>query len=121
MLIIQLSAIKDLLRQFFLLKISLCIKPCFIQKQPPKVVYKQKCSLKFWYRCFAVNFDNFLRNLFLQNTSGRLLPLICSFSKMNINFKLVAIVCCFFWLSEASLLTTVSAPVTISQRLLPVK
>ena len=28
---------------------------------------------KLWHRCFSVNFAKFLRTLFLQNTSGRLL------------------------------------------------
>ena len=28
---------------------------------------------RLWHRCFPVNFTNFLRTLFLQNTSGRLL------------------------------------------------
>ena len=28
---------------------------------------------RFWHRCFVVNFEEFLRKPFLQNTSGRLL------------------------------------------------
>ena len=28
---------------------------------------------KLWHKCFSVNFSTFLRTLFLQNTSGRLL------------------------------------------------
>ena len=28
---------------------------------------------RLWHRCFSVNFEKFLRTLFLQNTSGRLL------------------------------------------------
>ena len=35
---------------------------------------------KLWHRCFLVNFVKFLRALFLQNTSGRLLLLKLSFS-----------------------------------------
>ena len=31
---------------------------------------------KLWHRCFPVNFGKFLRTLFLQNTSGRLLLFI---------------------------------------------
>ena len=30
---------------------------------------------RLWHRCFSVNFTNFLRTPFLQNTSGRLLLL----------------------------------------------
>ena len=55
------------------------------QKQPPEVFYKKRCSKKFakftgkhscqslWDRCFPVKFAKFLRTLFLQNTSKRLL------------------------------------------------
>ena len=78
-----------------------------IQKQPPEVFYEKRCSLNFrriqgnhlfqslffskvaglrsatllkrrlWHRCFPVNFVKFLRTLFLQNTSRRLLLTIC--------------------------------------------
>ena len=67
-----------------------------IQKQPPDVLCKKRCSQKFhrktpvpeslfnkvrpqpatllrekfWHRCFSVNFTKFRRKLFLQNTSG---------------------------------------------------
>ena len=34
-------------------------------------LYQKK---RLWYKCFSVNFVKFLRLLFLQNTSGRLLP-----------------------------------------------
>ena len=33
---------------------------------------------RLWHRCFPVNFAKFLRTLFLQNTSGRLLLQQCS-------------------------------------------
>ena len=33
-----------------------------------------------WHRCFPVNFANFLRTPFLQNTSGRLLQSFMAFS-----------------------------------------
>ena len=38
----------------------------------PATVLKKR----FWYRCFPVNFVKFLRIPILQNTSGRLLPMI---------------------------------------------
>ena len=56
-----------------------------MQKQPPYMFYKNRCSWKFrltpatllkkriWHRCFPVNFVKFLRTPFLQNTSGRML------------------------------------------------
>ena len=74
-----------------------------VQKQPPDAFCKKMCSSKFhkihrktpvpetffnrvvglrpatllkkrfWYRCFPVNFVKFLRTIFLQNTSERLL------------------------------------------------
>ena len=66
-----------------------------VQKQPPEAFYKKMCSWKFhkirrktparglrpatllkkrlWYRCFPVNFVQFPRTPFLQNTSERLL------------------------------------------------
>ena len=49
-----------------------------IQKQPQKLFLKipqnsQVFSWCFWHRCFPVNFVTFLRILYLQNTSGRLL------------------------------------------------
>ena len=55
-----------------------------MQKQPPYMFYKNRCSWKFrlspatllkkriWHRCFPVNFVKFLRTPFLQNTSGRM-------------------------------------------------
>ena len=62
-----------------------------LQKQPPKVFCKKRCSEKFCKmhrktkslcrRCFPVNFAKFLRTPFLQNTSGRLL-LILGTSKL---------------------------------------
>ena len=77
-----------------------------LQKQPPEVFYKERCSYKFrkinrkhlcqslflnkvaglrpatilkkklWHRCFPVNLAKFLGTPFLQNTSGRLLLLL---------------------------------------------
>ena len=77
-----------------------------IQKEPPEVFYKKGVLRNFakfagknlchnlflnkvaglrpetllkkrlWHRCFSVNFVKFLRTLFLQTTSGRLLPQI---------------------------------------------
>ena len=49
-----------------------------IQKQPQKLFLKipqksQVFSWCFWHRCFPVNFVTFLRILYLQNISGRLL------------------------------------------------
>ena len=37
-----------------------------------------------WYRCFPVNFAKFLRTLFLQNTSGRLLRSFLLFFFQNL-------------------------------------
>ena len=82
-----------------------------IQKQPPEVFYKKRCSDKFhkihrktpasesffnkvaglrpevrpeaWHRCFLANFEKFLRTPLLQYTSGRLLPNI-SLNDMSI-------------------------------------
>ena len=84
-----------------------------LQKQPPEVFYRNCCSLKLtnskgkhlcqslfctnvaglrpailfkkrlWHRYFSVNFAKFLRTLFLQNTSGRLLLL----NKINKNIR----------------------------------
>ena len=77
--------------------------PTNVQKQPPEMSCKRRCSQKFakftvkhlcqnlffnkvgslrpatllkkrlWHRCFPVNFAKFLRTPFLQNISGRLL------------------------------------------------
>ena len=39
---------------------------------------------RLWYRCFPVNFAKFLRTLFLQSTSGRLLlPQLENYSACN--------------------------------------
>ena len=51
------------------------------QKQAPEVFFKERCCLRpatlfkkrLWQRCFPVNFVKFLRALFSQNTSWRLL------------------------------------------------
>ena len=46
------------------------------QKRPPLLLQARSATLlkkRLWHRCFSVNFAKFLRTLFLQNTSGRLL------------------------------------------------
>ena len=45
-----------------------------------------------WHRCFPVNFAKFHRTPFLQNTSGRLLPLYCFFIAITI-FSLTTFSC----------------------------
>ena len=47
------------------------IKSCVL-KNFTKFTGKHLCQ-RLWRWCFPVNFDKFLRTLFLQNTSGRLL------------------------------------------------
>ena len=45
-------------------------------KRPPLLLQARSATLlkkRLWHRCFSVNFAKFLRTLFLQNTSGRLL------------------------------------------------
>ena len=75
----------DFFRDFCIAKnISLLLIPKLneLQKQPPEVFCKKRCSytapatlLKkgLWHRCFPVNFAKFLRTTFSQNTSARLL------------------------------------------------
>ena len=66
---------------FFSISISY-MQILYDQKQPPEVFYKKVVLRRFTkftgkhlcQRCFPVNFVKFLRTLFLQNTSGRLLP-----------------------------------------------
>ena len=58
-----------------LLRKRLCYR-CF-PKQPPEVFCKKRWPAtlfkkRLWHRCFPVNFAEFLRTSFLQNTSGRL-------------------------------------------------
>ena len=46
------------------------------QKRPPLLLQARSATLlkkRLWHRCFSVNFAKFLRTLFLQNTSRRLL------------------------------------------------
>ena len=71
------------------------------QKQPPEVFYKKRCCARVSFliklqaacnfiknetlsQCFPVNFAKFLRALFSQNTSGRLLLM---FVAKNVNVK----------------------------------
>ena len=53
---------KHLCQRFFFNKVSLC--DSLIKKS-------------LWHKCLPVNFAIFLRTLFLQNTSGRLLLDVC--------------------------------------------
>ena len=54
-----------------------CLEPCRISMMDffCKNSLRHASSLKkrFWYMCFLVNFEKFLRKPFFQNTSGRLL------------------------------------------------
>ena len=43
-----------------------------------KTIVPKACNVCFSYMCFPVNFAKFLRILFLQNTSGRVLVLLWS-------------------------------------------
>ena len=42
----------------------------YIQKQPPDLRPATLLKKRLWYRGFPVNFVEFLRTTFLQNTSG---------------------------------------------------
>ena len=52
----------------FTLSQNVYVEPCQIRSS------HRRCSIeRLWRRCFTGNFAKFLRTLFLQNTSGRLL------------------------------------------------
>ena len=58
---------------------------------------------RLWHRCFLVNFDKFLRTLFLQNTSGRLLLFII---RIELNNQYIEF-CYLVWLLRESFISLV--------------
>ena len=49
---------------------NICARVCFCNKVAGPATLLKK---RLWHRCFPVNFVEFLRTPFLQNTTGRLL------------------------------------------------
>ena len=56
----------------------------------PSILLKKR----LWHKCFPVNFAKFLRTLFLQNTSGRLLLIVVMkmIPKISILFLLIHLI-----------------------------
>ena len=85
-------------------RVSFLIK---LQARPATLLKK-----RLWHRCFPVSFVNFLRTLFLQNTSGRLLLkqnqvlLVSQIKESWENFS-NGLECCFVdWLNYLLLVNT---------------
>ena len=85
------SVRKGVLRNFAKFTVKHLCQSLFFNKV---VGLRRKTLLKkrLWHRYFPVNFETFLRTLFLQNTSRQVLLHTYSLIHFNINFKDVSLV-----------------------------